>query len=508
MEIPAVIWGPLLPLLLVAGAALVVLVVDLFLEGPERELLAWLSLLGLVTGGFASAALWGSEASTLGDRFVVDNYALFFNLIFCGGTALTVLMSIDSVRLEETGGEYYPLLLFAVTGMITMAAANDLIVLFLGLEVMSIAVYVLTGIFRNEPRSSEAALKYFLLGAFATGFLLFGIALLYGATGTTRLDLIANRLGGPERELAMLGAGLLLIGFGFKVAAVPFHVWTPDVYEGAPTSVTALMAVGVKAAAFAAFARVFGSALVSLSDDLSGLLWVLAAATMTVGNVLAIAQSNIKRMLAYSSIAHAGYLLMGLVAATPQAGSALLFYLFAYAVMNLGAFAVVLALGETDGSGATHEDIESYSGIGFRQPLLGMAMAAFMLSARRCAAAGRLHREILPLWRGHRGRLRRPRDRGCAQQRRQCLLLSLGDRHDVHEGGDGRSHIARGASVPRRDDRNLVCRDVARRRLPGARVRPSPEWILLARLTRVPPYARAAAGAVDLCVLRIGDGNR
>ena len=380
MEIPAVIWGPLLPLLLVAGAALVVLVVDLFLEGPERELLAWLSLLGLVTGGFASAALWGSEASTLGDRFVVDNYALFFNLIFCGGTALTVLMSIDSVRLEETGGEYYPLLLFAVTGMITMAAANDLIVLFLGLEVMSIAVYVLTGIFRNEPRSSEAALKYFLLGAFATGFLLFGIALLYGATGTTRLDLIANRLGGPERELAMLGAGLLLIGFGFKVAAVPFHVWTPDVYEGAPTSVTALMAVGVKAAAFAAFARVFGSALVSLSDDLSGLLWVLAAATMTVGNVLAIAQSNIKRMLAYSSIAHAGYLLMGLVAATPQAGSALLFYLFAYAVMNLGAFAVVLALGETDGSGATHEDIESYSGIGFRQPLLGMAMAAFMLS--------------------------------------------------------------------------------------------------------------------------------
>jgi NADH-quinone oxidoreductase subunit N len=247
--------------------------------------------------------------------------------------------------------------------------------------VMSVAVYVLAGIQRQSLRSNEAALKYFLLGAFATGFLLFGIALVYGATGTTRLDLIAERVSsaatGENRALLLPGIVLLLVGFGFKVAAVPFHVWTPDVYEGAPTSVTAFMAVGVKAAAFAAFGRVFLSSLAPVANDWRWLVAVLAIATMTLGNLLAISQSNIKRMLAYSSIAHAGYLLIALVAGGKDGGSALLFYLLAYALMNLGAFAVVIALARR---GDASDEIDRFAGLGFRHPLLAGAMAAFLLS--------------------------------------------------------------------------------------------------------------------------------
>src|SRR5882724_11815159 len=264
--------------------------------------------------------------------------------------------------------------------MMTMAGATDLIVIFLGLEVMSIAVYVLAGVWRQEIRSNEAALKYFLLGAFATGVLLFGIALLYAVTGSTRLEAIADSLSNgpvPSTELLFLGIGQLLVGFGFKVAAVPFHVWTPDVYEGAPTSVTALMAVGVKAAAFAAFARVFLAAIAETSADWNQVLWWIAAATMTVGNLLAISQSNIKRMLAYSSIAHAGYLLVAMVAGGEAGGASLLFYLLAYAATNLGAFGVVMALART---GEPNEEIERYAGLAERRPLLALAMAVFMLS--------------------------------------------------------------------------------------------------------------------------------
>jgi NADH-quinone oxidoreductase subunit N len=264
--------------------------------------------------------------------------------------------------------------------MVLMATATDLILIFLGLEVMSIAVYALSGIWRGQLRSNEAALKYFLLGAFATGFLLFGIALLYGATGSTTLAPIAAgilRPGAHEKTLILAGTGLLLVGFGFKVAAAPFHVWTPDVYEGAPTTVTALMAVGVKAAAFAAFARVFMHSLTVLSADWSSVLWVLAALTMTVGNVTALLQQNIKRMLAYSSIAHAGYLLVGMVAGGEAGGTAVLFYLVGYTVMTLGAFAVVTAIGRR---GEPNENLDDYAGVGFRHPFLGLAMIVFMLS--------------------------------------------------------------------------------------------------------------------------------
>jgi NADH-quinone oxidoreductase subunit N len=381
MALPVVNWLPLLPLLLLTTIAIAVLVADLFLEGPERDSLAWLSVAGLVLTGIVSAILWGQHGETLASTFLVDNYALFFNVLFCVASALTLLISVDYLAATEVrAGEYYSLVLFATAGMMTMAGANDLIVIFLGLEVMSMAVYVLAGIWKQELRSNEAALKYFLLGAFATGFLLFGIALVYGVTGTTRLDRIAVRLAagvGESREVLLLGIGLLLVGFGFKVAAAPFHVWTPDVYEGAPTSITALMAVGVKAAAFSAFARVFLQSFDAISADWRGLVWLLAALTMTVGNLLAISQSNIKRMLAYSSIAHAGYLLVALVAGGKEGGSALLFYLIAYAAMNLGAFGVVVALGR---HGEPNEEIERYAGLGFRRPLVAMAMSAFMLS--------------------------------------------------------------------------------------------------------------------------------
>jgi NADH-quinone oxidoreductase subunit N len=261
-----------------------------------------------------------------------------------------------------------------------MASGGDLLVIFLGLEIMSLAQYILAGMRPNFLKSSEAAMKYFLLGAFATGFLLYGISLLYGATGTTNLAgiMTAIREGGlSDHPLLSIGMGLLVVGFGFKVAAVPFHMWTPDVYEGAPTPVTALMSTGVKAAAFAALARVFVMALGDLQGSWAPLFWGLAVLTMTVGNLMAIAQQNIKRMLAYSSIAHAGYLLIALVAAGPAGLTGLLFYLLAYAFMNLGAFAVVVAMEQREDR---YLRLDDYSGLGFRYPLISAAMALFMFS--------------------------------------------------------------------------------------------------------------------------------
>ncbi len=376
-----VAWLVLLPVLLLTGTALLVMVTDLWMEGPDRDGLGWLGIVGLAVTAVASVTLWNQGEIGFGGMMAVDRYALFFNLIFCLAAGLTLLMSMSYLELTDIRvGDYYTLILFATVGMMLMAAATDLIVIFLGLEVMSIAVYVLAGIWRRQLRSTEAALKYFLLGAFATGFLLFGIAMLYGATGSTTLNVIASHLAkatGEQRMLATIGMALLLIGFGFKVAAVPFHAWTPDVYEGAPTSITALMAVGVKAAAFAAFTRVFLHGLAGLSGDWSMVLWGLAVLTMTVGNVVAVLQQNIKRMLAYSSIAHAGYLLVGMIANGENGGSAVLFYLLGYALMNLGAFAVVMALGKR---GEPNERLDDYAGVGFRHPFLGFAMSIFMLS--------------------------------------------------------------------------------------------------------------------------------
>jgi NADH-quinone oxidoreductase subunit N len=376
-------WEVALPGLVVAAAAMVVMAVDLILRDPDREALAALGIVGLVAAVGTAVALWfgGGPVGGFADTLRADRYALFFAVLIAVGTMLVLLMSVDYLRQNALPpGEYYALVLLSTSGMIFLAAANDLIVLFLALEIMSVAVYVLSGLRRHEARSNEAALKYFLLGAFATGFLLYGIAFFYGATGSTRLDVIASAIArdglGPY---ALLGMAFLLVGLGFKVALVPFHAWTPDVYEGAPTVVTAFMAIGVKAAAFAALGRVFLAALVGVAASWTGLLWGLAAATMTVGNVLAIGQRNVKRMLAYSSIAHAGYALVGLVAApaTAAGGAAFLYYLAVYAFMNLGAFGVVIALGRR---GEPNEDLRDWAGVGFRQPVLGLAMTVFMLA--------------------------------------------------------------------------------------------------------------------------------
>jgi NADH-quinone oxidoreductase subunit N len=380
MKLPEINWLSLLPCLIPTIAGMIVLLWDLRLKDEEHPKLAWFSFVSLVLTAVVSFALLGRQESAFNGTYALDSYAMFFNLVFCLAGGLTLLMSVSYLDTAEIrAGEYYALILFATVGMILMAAATDLLVIFLALETMSMAVYVLAGIWRQQLKSHEAALKYFILGAFASGFFLYGVALIYGAAGTVQLDKIAAHLtaaNGPSL-LLLVGVVMLIVGFGFKVAAAPFHVWTPDVYEGAPTTITAFMAVGVKAAAFAAFARVFLQTLGSIHDYWQWLLWGLAVLTMIVGNLTALVQNNIKRMLAYSSIAHAGYLLVAMVAGRDLGGAALMYYLVAYGLMNLGAFGVVVAVGR---KGEPNENFEDYAGLGFRYPALAMAMTIFMLS--------------------------------------------------------------------------------------------------------------------------------
>ncbi|TMA94047.1 MAG: NADH-quinone oxidoreductase subunit N [Deltaproteobacteria bacterium] len=373
---------PLLPTAQLLVTALVVMLRDLFIEEHEpKRILVFLSLVGIGLAAGETLALWGVQESAFHDSIVLDNFAHYFALIFMLAAGLTILSSIDYVR--QAGiheGEFYALVLFATVGMMLMAAANDLMVFFLGLETMSIAVYVLTGMWRTNSRSSEAAMKYFLMGAFATGFLLYGIALIYGATGSTNLDLISDYLAEQPSEwpLYLIGGGfLLLIGFAFKVGAVPFHFWVPDVYEGAPTPVTGFMSVAVKAAAFAAWARILLHKLSALDSDWLFPLWVITIGTMTLGNLLAITQSSVKRMLAYSSIAHAGYLLIAIVVGAEWGGLPLLFYVLTYSFMTIGAFAVLSCLSEANNQ---RENYRDFAGLGFKRPFLGLAMSLFMLS--------------------------------------------------------------------------------------------------------------------------------
>jgi len=311
----------------------------------------------------------------------MDNFRWTADIIFLVATIGTIALSMDyNARQGITGGESHVLLLFATSGMMILAAARDLMIVFLGIEIMSIAVYVLAGLNRRSEKSAEGAIKYFLLGAFSTAFLLYGIALVYGATGTTNLALIGSRI--HELKLAgnsllAVGGALLLVGFGFKVASVPFHMWAPDVYEGAPTPVTAFMAAAVKAAAYVAFLRVWLEAFPTVSNTWHGPVWWLAAATMIGGNLIALAQKNIKRMLAYSSIAHAGYIMVAIAIGTPAATGAFLFYLLAYTLATLGAFGVISAQGDV---GETRLNIEDYSGLWFTQPRIAVAMAIFMLA--------------------------------------------------------------------------------------------------------------------------------
>jgi NADH-quinone oxidoreductase subunit N len=373
-------WLPILPLIAISVGAMAVMLVGPRIEDEDSASLGFLVLVALLAAFVLTMFELGQNTIAFRGSLAVDDYAVFFEAVIIIATALTVAMSLQyAADAELAGAEYYALVLFAALGMMLMAAAGDLIVIFLGLETMSIAVYALAGFIRRDPRSNEAAIKYFLLGAFSTGFLLYGIALVYGATGTIRLELIRATLasGVAANPLLLLGLGMMLIGFGFKVAAVPFHMWTPDAYEGAPTPITAFMAVGVKLAAFAGFLRIFMANLGAISTEWTQVLWILAVLTMTVGNVIALVQSNIKRMLAYSAIAHAGYVIVGMAAGDRGAGGAILYYLLAYAFTNLGAFAVVVAL---DRGAESHDEIADYRGLARDHPGLAVAMALCLLS--------------------------------------------------------------------------------------------------------------------------------
>ncbi|MFC2030810.1 NADH-quinone oxidoreductase subunit N, partial [Chloroflexota bacterium] len=372
------------PEMVVLLCALLVMVVDLFLPAQHRSRLAWLSLVGVAVAAGLTFYLWDGRDAALQDMLSADGYAMFLKLVILSAAALVILFSVEyaeHTRLPQ--GEYYTLLLLSTTGMMLMVAAINLMTIFLALEILSIALYVLVGINRADAKSGEAALKYFLMGAFASGFLLYGMALVYGQAGTTSLagirDHVAS-LGGQFPALLMMGLGLMIVGFGFKVALVPFQWWTPDAYEGAPTSVTAFMSVGAKVAGFAALGRVVLYAFGDLSGDWMWLLAVLAAVTMTVGNLIALRQENLKRMLAYSSIAHAGYILVGLAAANKAGVSAVLFYLFAYAFMNVAAFAVIIAVGRSEGDDGGGETLDDFAGLAARKPGLAAVMAILMLS--------------------------------------------------------------------------------------------------------------------------------
>ncbi|HYC55787.1 MAG TPA: NADH-quinone oxidoreductase subunit N [Candidatus Binatia bacterium] len=373
---------PIIPLLVACAWATMVLLIEAFSSSRRFVGVAWLTVVGLAVVAALSMQPAG-DGAVYGNAIAMDGYAAYFNVLACVIGIGSVLLSVD--YLHDAGifqGEYYPLMFFAVAGVVVMAAATDLIVMFIGLETMSMAVYVLAGSLKNQMRSNEASLKYFLLGAFASALLLYGIALLYVMTGTTVLGgmhaaLTSGTLAGSDHLVVVLGTGLVLIGLGFKIAAVPFHLWAPDVYEGAPTSVTAFMATAVKAGGFAALLRTAMIALAPLHEQMMPILWVAAAVTMTVGNLVALRQASLKRMLAYSSIAHTGYLLVGVTAGTDAAGAAVLFYLAGYGAMNLVAFGIMCAVARR---GDARESIADYAGLGQTNPMLALAMTIAMLS--------------------------------------------------------------------------------------------------------------------------------
>jgi NADH-quinone oxidoreductase subunit N len=366
------------PITIAACTALLIVLVDALIARSE-DASCWLAIAGLVASLVAGLAMTGAPGLAYTGMVVTGGSAGFFAAVFSGAGALSVMLARPYLRRQElVHGEFYALVVFAVAGMMMMAAAADLIVFFLGLELMSICFYVLAGFARTRPTSNEAALKYFLLGSFATGFLLYGIALVYGSTGTTNIQAIAA--GAPAlatSPLFLTGLGLLLVGLVFKVAAVPFHMWVPDVYEGAPTPVSGFMSTGGKAAAFAAFLILFAPRLLNIVGPVREVLAVIAALSMVAGNVIALAQTNVKRMLAYSSIAHAGYLLTGVIAANAMGGNGVLFYLAAYTAMNIGAFGVIGLLETPEGGLLTFDE---YAGMSRRRPLLAGLMAVFMFS--------------------------------------------------------------------------------------------------------------------------------
>ena len=387
----------IMPEVMLAITGVIVMLFDSFVP-KQRHITGIISLIGIVFAAVLLGLMWGDAPylSAWGGMIANDNLRISFSFVFLLVTAMTILISsVWTEREDVPVGEYHCLLLFATVGMMFMASGNDLVVIFLGLETSSIATYVMAGLRKSDLRSNESAMKYFILGSFASAFLLYGMALVYGATGSTNITEIAARVADPNfPALLLVGGAMMIIGFGFKVATVPFHVWTPDVYEGAPTPITAFMAAGPKTAAFASFVRVFvlGFPLVAgaqasgyLHESWINALTIMAMLTMTVGNIAAIVQNNVKRMLAYSSIAHAGYALVGFIGAgmattvekRDAAIASVAFYMLTYAITNLGAFAVVNLLAQKNDRRTEFED---YNGIGFKTPVLAFSLSLFMLS--------------------------------------------------------------------------------------------------------------------------------
>ncbi|MEK6322113.1 MAG: NADH-quinone oxidoreductase subunit N [Acidobacteriota bacterium] len=399
MESLGINYHAILPETITASVAVLIMMIDAVARKIERRVAGAMSLLGLIAAAVAVVSLWGRNGETsFKGMIITDDFRLFFAMIFLVVTFLTVLISLRWVEDESLPtGEYFALLMFATTGMLFMSAANDLVMIFLGLEITSISTYVLCGYRRHDLRSNESAMKYFILGSFSTAFLLYGIAFIYGASyspaaqpvATTNLQLIKERIVAGQLfsdQMLLAGAAMMIVGFGFKVATAPFHVWSPDVYEGAPTPVTAFLSTGSKAAAFAAFSRVFiltfaatsfavsTGALHTLQSAITNALVVMAILTMTIGNLAAIVQSNIKRMLAYSSIAHAGYALIGVVA---NDWRAVAFYMLSYVLINLGAFGIIQVIARR---GDKRVEISDYAGIGFQSLGLASALSLFLLS--------------------------------------------------------------------------------------------------------------------------------
>jgi NADH-quinone oxidoreductase subunit N len=366
------------PLLVLVGFALLTLVAEAM--GKDKPILSyWMSIVGVVTSLVLSFAHLDSGIPVFGEMLFQGGFAGYCNIIFLSSALLTILLAKGYLeRMECHRGEFYILIMFATSGMMLMAGALNLITVFLGIELMSVSLYILAGFMRRRTRSNESALKYFLLGAFATGFLLYGIALIYGMSGTTNLLLIHQSYGTLiKNPLFLVGCGLMLIALSFKASAVPFHMWAPDVYEGAPTPVTGFMSTAAKAAAFATFLLLFGRIFTIGGTTLSHVLAFVAAASMIVGNITAIAQTSVKRMLAYSSIAHAGYMLSGVAAANPEGETGVLFYLLVYTFMNVGAFGIVSWIEQQDDKKLTLDD---YAGLASRRPLIAALMSIFMFS--------------------------------------------------------------------------------------------------------------------------------
>ncbi|HEX8960122.1 MAG TPA: NADH-quinone oxidoreductase subunit N [Geobacteraceae bacterium] len=382
---PAINFAAIMPETILSIVAMALLLINVFVPSEQKAYLGYLSLIGIVVTFFPIVSGWNAPVelqSGFNGAVLQDNFALFFKMIFLVSAALSILIADQYMQREGCNrGELYPLILLATAGMMLMASGTDLMTIFLGLEVLSVSLYVLAGFNRENVKSNEAGLKYFLLGAFSTGFLLYGMALTYGATGTTKIARIAEFVTAnpiiTTNQMFLVGMLLMAVGFSFKVAAAPFHMWTPDVYEGAPTPMTAFMSVGPKAAGFAAFVRVFVIAFSAYRQEWSSLLWVLAVLTMTVGNITALYQQNIKRMLAYSSIAHAGYVLVGFTAGNAVGTAGVMFYMLSYAFMNIGAFAIIVLVGK---KGEANNNVADYAGFGFKHPVLGMAMSIFLFS--------------------------------------------------------------------------------------------------------------------------------